>query len=60
MATEKTVIELTQQDIVELVAEKYNLKTQGITYNISYFQGDQREGESLMFVVKGEKYEKQD
>jgi hypothetical protein len=51
-------IELTEKDIKEMVAEKYNLDVEKTTISISHFEGDMREPSYTSIVVTGAPEEK--
>jgi len=55
MAKELIKIVLSETDIKELVAEKWGLDSSTCVLHISYWKGDQREPESLVIDVEGQK-----
>jgi len=55
MAKQTTKITLSKKDILGLVAEKYDLKLEGATINVSHYKGDQREPEYTEITIEAEK-----
>ena len=51
MAKEYIKIELTEDDIKKMVAEKYNLDINRTTINVSHYVGDAREPAYTSIVV---------
>lgn len=51
-------IELNQEDIKKLVAEKYNIDENSATITISHFNGDAREPEYTSIAVTGQEKKK--
>mgnify|MGYP007068653584 CR=1 FL=1 len=52
MPIEKTKLEFSEQDLKELIAEKYNLKLEGMYLNVSYYEGNARESSSTTIYVE--------
>ncbi|MFA7448764.1 MAG: hypothetical protein WCY77_10030 [Weeksellaceae bacterium] len=55
MAKIITKIELSEKDLLALIAEKYNLKLQGARISVYKYDGDQREPSYTTITVEGEK-----
>mgnify|MGYP007071578404 CR=1 FL=1 len=55
MAKEYIKIELTEDDIKKMVAEKYNLDINRTTINVSHYAGDAREPAYTSIVVTGQR-----
>ena len=55
MAKESIVIEMNENDVKELVAEKWGLDPKTCTISISHYKGDNREPQYTSITVKGEK-----
>ena len=55
MPKEKVKIEFNQNDIKEIIAEKYNLKLETVYLHITHYNGDAREPEYTSIIVEGEK-----
>jgi hypothetical protein len=55
MAEELVKIKLNQQDIKDLVIDKYNLESIGVSISVSHWNGDGREPEYTSIVVTGKK-----
>lgn len=55
MAKEYIRIELTEDDIKKMVAEKYNLDINRTTINVSHYAGDAREPACTSIVVTGQR-----
>jgi hypothetical protein len=55
MAKESIKIELNEEDIKKMVAEKYNLDIEKTTIRISHYAGDRREPKSTSITVTGQK-----
>jgi hypothetical protein len=55
MAKEYIKIELTEDDIKILVAEKYNLDINRITIYVSHYAGDARDPAYTTIVVTGQR-----
>ena len=55
MAKEYIKIELTEQDIKKMVAEKYNLDINRTTISVSHYNGDAREPAYTSIVVTGQR-----
>ena len=52
---ESVKIELNQNDIKKMVAEKYNLDINITTISVSHYSGDSREPEYTSIIVTGQK-----
>lgn len=59
MPKEKIQITFTQEDIKELLCEKYKLDKEKTSLYISYYKGDVREPEYLELTITGNKKTKQ-
>lgn len=55
MAIEYTKIELTEKDVKEMAAEKYNLDVNSCVINVSYYAGDPREPSCTTIIVTGKR-----
>ena len=55
MPKEYIKIELTENDIKQLVAEKYNLDINRTTINVSHYGGDAREPAYTCITVTGQR-----
>lgn len=55
MAKEYIKIELTEQDIKKMIAEKYNLDINRTTISVSHYNGDAREPAYALIVVTGQR-----
>jgi len=55
MAKEYFVVELSEQDIKELIIEKYNLEINGTELMVNHFDGDRNENGYTRITVKGQK-----
>ena len=55
MAKEYIKIELTESDIKQMVAEKYNLDINRTSISVSHYNGDAREPEYTSIIVTGQK-----
>jgi hypothetical protein len=55
MVKESIKIELNEDDIKKMVAEKYNLDIEKTTIRIIHYAGDRREPKSTSITVTGEK-----
>ena len=55
MPKEYIKIELTENDIKQLVAEKYNLDINRTTINVTHYDGDAREPAYTSIVVTGQR-----
>jgi hypothetical protein len=55
MAKESIIIELDENDIKKMVAEKYNLDINRTSIRVSHFNGDAREPEYTSIIVTGQK-----
>lgn len=55
MAKEYIKIELTEDDIKKIVAEKYNLDINRTAINVSHYAGDAREPAYTSIVVTGQR-----
>ena len=53
--TEKVKIELNEKDLLELVAERFNLNADTAKITIHHYKGDAREPEYTNVVVEGVK-----
>lgn len=52
---ESVVIELSEKDIKQLVAERFNLDVNSATVTVSHYRGDIREPAYTTITVKGQK-----
>ena len=55
MPKEKIQIEFNENDLKELIAEKYNLNKIGMSLSVTHFAGDQRDPEYTSIKVTAEK-----
>ena len=55
MAKEYIKIELNELDIMEMVAEKYNLDPVTTTIQVSHYNGDAREPAYTVIIVTGQR-----
>lgn len=55
MAKIITKIELNEKDLLELIAEKYNIKLKGARISVYKYDGDQRDPSYTTITVEGEK-----
>ncbi len=55
MAKESIKIELDEDDVKKLVAEKYNLDVNSTSISITHFNGDAREASYTSIIVTGKR-----
>ena len=55
MPKEKVKLEFSEKDLKELIAEKYNLKLDGMYLSVSHYAGDARESSTTTVYVESEK-----
>jgi len=57
MPKEIIKLEFNEKDLMELIAEKYNLKLQTMKISITHFKGDAREPSYTSIIIESEKKE---
>lgn len=55
MPVEKIKLEFSEQDLKELIAKEYNLKLEGMYFNVSYYEGNARESSNTTIIVESVK-----